>query len=326
MKSDDNVGLGFRGGKGRRGGRELPSPLKVIIVVNIVVFVLQNLFNIWGTTAYLPGVGERFFPGGETSWDLVFRQGQVWTLVTYMFVHGSLIHILFNLILIYTCGRAVITILGEKHFLKIYLLAGLLGALLQMVLFPNPLIGASACGFGLLIAVATMIPEQQVTMLLFFVLPIRLRLKNLAYGLVGISVLFLLIGIIAGSGRDIPMVSGIGHAAHLGGALAGFLYIRLSGFGGMTLTREGLMRQRAKSERKAKARPPGKKRGKTVTTSEVKRAAKGMAKRKKGDFVSAEIDPILDKINREGFGSLTEEEREVLEAGSQKISDSANSK
>ncbi len=322
MQSDDQAGIGWGGRRGGAGGRrEALSPLMILIAINVGVFVLQYVFGLGGTLVRERGI-ETFLPWGEASRELVFGQGQVWTLVTYMFVHGSLLHILFNIIIIYSCGRAVLAMVGRRHFLRIYFLAGLLGGVLQIFLWPNPVVGASACGFGLLVALATLLPEQQVTMLLYFIIPVRLRLKYLAYGLVGISVLFMVIGLVAGAGADVPMVSGVAHAAHLGGALVGFLYIRLSGLGGVKLTREGLADQRAKSERRGMVASRSKaKRRRTVTASEVKKSRRAGA-----DFVSAEIDPILDKINREGFGSLSDEEREVLDAGSQKISDSANSK
>ncbi len=317
MRPGDNVGLGWlrRGGGRRRGG---PSPLAVIMGLNIAVFVLQYVFEV-GVTPVRVGREVFMQPWGGTSAELVFGRGHVWTLVTYMFVHGSLLHLALNLLLIFMCGRALLAIAGTGHFLRVYFLAGVLGALPQMLISPIPLIGASASAFGLLVALAAIIPEQQVTMLLYFVLPIRLRLKYVAYGVVGIAVLSLGIDLLAGDAANIPMVSGIGHAAHLGGALAGLLYVRFAGLGGRMVTREGLRRQRERAERRS---PKGRGMG-AVRAREVKRAA---GRRRKGDFVSAEIDPILDKINREGFASLSDDEREILEAGSQQIADQANSK
>ena len=316
MKSDEPSGVSWmRRGRHGGGGKGGPSPLAIIMWANIGVFILQFGFGLMGQYVVFPDGSHEWQGWGATSRELVFGRGHVWTLFTYMFVHGGPLHILLNLFFIYVCGRAVLTIAGAKHFWRVYFLSGLFGGLLQMAVSANPLVGASACAFGLLAALAAIIPDQQVTVLLYFILPVRLRLKYLAYALVGISLVSLLIDIAAGPGAKIPMITGIGHAAHFGGALMGWLYMRATGLGGAKVTRETLMRKRQRAERMAdkKARRP--------------KRAKVLPNKSKGDsFVSAEIDPILDKINREGFASLTEKEKEILESGSKEISDRANSK
>ncbi len=317
MRSDEPSGVSWmRRGSHGGGGKGGPSPLAIIMWANIAVFILQFGFELmWEYVVVSPEIGRQWQPWGATSSDLVFRQGQVWRLFTYMFVHGGFLHILLNLVFIYVCGRAVLAIAGRKHFLRVYILSGLLGGLLQMALSSGSLVGASACAFGLLAALAAIIPDQQVTVLLYFILPVRLRLKYLAYALVGISLVSMLIDFAAGPEAKIPMVTGIGHAAHLGGALMGWLYVRATGLGGVRVTRETLMRNRQRAERAADRK------GRRPKRAEV------LSSKSKGDsFVSAEIDPILDKINREGFASLTDKEKEILESGSKEISDRANSK
>ena len=130
MRSDDPAGMGWRRSRGGSGGRGGWSPLTVIIVLNLAVFVPQFGFGVLGEEVVIKG--ERVFqPEGETSRELLLR-GHLWTLVTYMFVHGGLMHILLNLLMIFMAGRLVIQIAGTKHFLRVYFLSGLLGALAQV--------------------------------------------------------------------------------------------------------------------------------------------------------------------------------------------------
>ena len=127
----------------------------------------------------------RWSPGGDLSWAGL-KEGRVYQLVTHMFVHGSLMHLLFNGLGIYFIGRMLLQFLSPKHFLMVYFGSGLLGGVLQLA-FTNlveghdvNLVGASGCVYGLLCALATLIPNQVLTFLVFFVLPIRARMKTFA--------------------------------------------------------------------------------------------------------------------------------------------------
>ncbi|MFP6874722.1 MAG: rhomboid family intramembrane serine protease [Verrucomicrobiales bacterium] len=317
MRSDQPVGISW-GSRGRRP-RGRWSILAILIAINIGVFIIQYVFGLWGEEVF-DGDYLQFIPSGGASAELVFMKGHIWTLFTYMFVHGSPLHILVNLILIFACGRGLQTIAGERHLFRVFLFAGLFGGLVQVTvsLLQNPstpVVGASACAFGLLVALATIIPEQEVSLLLFFVIPLRLRLKNLAYSLTALAAVFLVIDLLVTG--DIWMVSGVGHAAHLGGALAGWIYVRMAGFGvrGMAATYSRRRRKRmpGKTERRRSSQM-----GKIVSTA-VEREVDGVVF-EADEFTMNRINTLLEKISEEGMGNLTEEERKMLERYSKKIS------
>ncbi|MET0501253.1 MAG: rhomboid family intramembrane serine protease [Candidatus Binatia bacterium] len=185
----------------------------VLIAVNCGVFLYQLLrpdFN--ETLLELYGLSSQ---GVE--------QGAWWQLITHAFLHGNIWHLLFNMAGLWFAGRIVERVMGTGRFVALYFACALAGGLAQLLLDGGRslLLGASGAVCGVILAFATIVPEAQIVMLLFFVFPLRLRAKYLAWGLIGSSLLFLLLG----------FEPWIGHAAHLGGCLAGYLLARLNGYG-----------------------------------------------------------------------------------------------
>ena len=106
--------------------------------------------------------------------------GLVFQLLTYQFLHGSMWHLLLNVVGLYFFGRAMEEVLGSAGMLKLYLASGVIGGLLFVGLgfafpgkFGSAVVGASAGVFGLVAAFATRAPEQPITLLVFFVLPVN---------------------------------------------------------------------------------------------------------------------------------------------------------
>lgn len=320
MSSDDQAGIGWSRGASRGGGRRAPGPLAVLMGVNIAVFVLQYGFGLFGEMAR-DERGQRFFsPDGSLSRETLFG-GRVWELVTHMFVHGNLLHIAMNMLGLYFVGRFLLRIVDNKTFLKIYFVSGLAGATLHLLLVPNPMVGASACVFGLIGALGAIMPEQRINMLLFFVLPIRLRMGKLVQGLAIASAVLMLLGMLTTVGGSAPAIGRMAHGAHLGGLLGGWLFARLSGLAGPTLTRSKMLQLREKNDRKLRKRrgSDGSRGAKVVSirTGEPLPAAGGEGK----DPLRAEMDEILDRMNREGRGKPTETERKVLEENARKLAE-----
>jgi hypothetical protein len=194
--------------------------------------------------------------------------------------------------------------LGGKGLLLLYLLSGTIGGLVQVAFglifnqFAGPVVGASAGVFGLIAAFATRAPDQPISLLVFFILPITFPAK----------VLLLIFAALAVGGMFLPLGGNTAHAAHLGGMLTGIAFVRWAGwaqgiFGGWRPfarrrpSRESL---RAASQR-AWRRP--------------RRSEEAGS----GDFISREVDPILEKISAHGIHSLTERERQVLDAARKKM-------
>lgn len=188
-----------------------------ILVLNVVVFLIQI------------GVG-RFFP--EYPFDDRFalsldgmKSGYLWQLLTYQFMHASFWHIFFNSWAIFVFGREVETCLGKARMLSLYFTSGVAGGLLQVLgtwLLPQhfgegAVVGASAGAFGLVTAYAMLFPDRKLILLLFLVLPVKMRAKTLLW----VSIAVAVAGIIVPFGN-------IAHAAHLGGILSGYVFSRLA--------------------------------------------------------------------------------------------------
>ncbi len=311
----------------RRGMKLLSGIPAVTLIVGICVgvYLIQFVcdFVIW-TDWEQAGVGEghvQFFLSYYMGLSIDgILHGRLWQFVTHMFVHGNFLHILFNSAMTFIIGRAVVQLLGERHFLGVFFLGGVVGGIAQLLftLMAGPadsvLIGASGGAYALLIAFCTMMPDLRLTMI--FPIPITLRARYLAVGVVAVSVIWFLLDLGAGGGT-------IGHMAHLGGAFAGWFYVRLLGHG-QAMTLDRLQRERARREARGRRRREGRTVVKPAGFLGKRQRSKVLDADEPGDefeedFVSRELDPILDKISREGFQSLTPKERRILEQGSKRI-------
>jgi len=329
---------------GRAGGNPFPSGLSGmsgwsfntwIIVINVAVFVLGTLL--------LPAHPMRppvDYPGADpidllTSWghfstSTALLHFQVWRFVTFQFLHANLIHILFNMISLYVFGPMVEQHLGSRRYLAFYLLCGCAGAALYLllnlggvVLYKTtgmvaplllvnnthmPLVGASAGIFGVLFAAAYLRPNQIITLLLFFILPISMRIKTLAIALLVIAIFVLVTG---GDNAG-------GQAGHIGGAALGALLIRHANWlnWALWLPLDGLKRKghhafggqsSAGGGREFFTGQPAKKPGFFERRQQAKEQSE-----------VDEVDRILAKIATQGMGSLSDRERQVLERDTQR--------
>jgi membrane associated rhomboid family serine protease len=190
-----------------------------LIAINVVVFVVDNLLR--GVLQYPPGVAGPLTLWGEFNAFLGVYHFQFWRFLTFQFLHANTMHLFFNMLALYFFGPMVEAYLGSRRYLAFYLLCGMAGAASYMLLLSmhlligNPfvgLVGASAGIFGILIAAAQIAPSATV-MLLFP--PIPMKLRTLAYVLLGIAVYTVIV-----NGRNAG-----GEAAHLGGAALGYVLI-----------------------------------------------------------------------------------------------------
>jgi membrane associated rhomboid family serine protease len=276
------------------------SVLVWLIVAIVAGFLLQTIFLRWF------GVGREFTNlfaltiGG-------LQSGKVWTLLTYSFLHSpaNLMHIVGNLLGLYFLGRELLPIMGERRFLGFYATAVLTGGLLWTATNWNSggvALGASAGVSGLLIIFACLYPNRQITFLLFFVLPVTLKPKYVAWVLLGLDLCGFVFYEVMGAASPF----GFAHSAHLGGMFAGWIYFRY--------VHEGQWRLKRRS---ANFELPKWARRKTQTAAESPRYQVNISSR---SDLKAEVDRILDKINSQGFGSLTDEEKRVLDSAKDMLS------
>ena len=203
------------------------------MAVNTVVFVLEEI---------MPREVRRQL----LSWHALslagLAEGRWWQFLTHAFLHGgtpslalNVFHLAVNMAGLWFVGRVVERVMGTGRFVALYLVSAMAGGLAQVVLTGGavPLIGASGAVCGVLLAFTTMFPEARRVALLFFVIPIPLRTKYLGWAVTGSSLFFLLTG----------WLPGVGHAAHLGGCVAGYLFARLAGYGEPSFVEKWVLRR-----------------------------------------------------------------------------------
>jgi len=270
-----------------------------LIVTLIVAFVIESILLFYFKIDILT-------PLGLTVDGL--QHGKVWQLFTFQFLHTAPwpFHVLFNCLGLYFFGRPIEERLGPKKFLVLYLLSGIAGGLLQATttaVLPQhedfPVVGASAGVCGMIAVFCSLYPMQELTTWIYF-FPVTVRAK---YFLMFLA-LFSLYGTIIPFGN-------VAYAAHLGGILLGISYVR---WGDRV---EGVWdwnpfkswRRKDRSARPSLAKTSRWKRSRPSDPSELPSE----------EFISREVDPILDKISAHGIQSLTEEERRILEAARNKM-------
>lgn len=298
------------------------SAFQIIFGLNIAMFVVQQVFG-FGLVD-VPNTNYRTLWGGVSLDEL--SRGHFWTLFTYMFVHGSVGHILMNMVLLWFAGRKIQQLFGGRHFVQIYFVSGLLGAAIELAINAysrgdtfTPLVGASASVFGLLTALAVALPDEEVTALIYFVIPVRMRLSSLTLGLVVLNVLLGLGGLFFPS-----LMSGlqIAYFAHVGGALAGWYYTRALGYDGSPVAKRlAEMRQPQRIQR-AKVMARTRKNAPVIDLEiDVEAAARENERRTPKSNLMEDVDPILDKINDFGIQSLSAEERRILDRACREFQD-----
>ncbi len=280
--NQDNFSGGGRGGGGGGIGGRLggASIVMWLMGINAIVFLLNGVLSS-GTRSQ----GISPFYWGNFNLEQGLYGLQIWRWVTYQFLHDGFMHVLFNMVGLYFFGPMLEKWWGSRRFLAFYLLCGISGAVLMALLSFVPgllmvgpqthLVGASGSLFGILAGAAVLFPHQRV-MLLFPPIPMAMRTMALLFmGLAFLSVM-------AGT----PNAGG--DAAHLGGALLGFILIknarwlnwadRLS----PSAIQDGVNKGRFERKRKRKAAD------------------------------QAEVGRILDKVRDKGLASLTRKEKNTL--------------
>jgi membrane associated rhomboid family serine protease len=183
----------------------IPPLTKALLIANVVIYLAEGVAEeaLVGLFALWP-IGPGFAP---------------WQLVTYSFLHGSLLHLFFNMLALYMFGSDIERVFGRRRYLAYYLTCVLVAALMQLLvsaLIPGPAyptLGASGGVFGILLAFALYFPHR-IIMLIFPPIPMPAWLFVMLYGLIE-----LYLGV---TGTQ----AGVAHFAHLGGMLGGFMTIQ----------------------------------------------------------------------------------------------------
>ena len=221
--------------------------------------------------------------------ELGIENAYAWQFLTAPLLHQGPWHLLANTIVLYFLGRDVECITGQGHFLLLYLVGAAAGELGHLFLMPNAtiLFGASGGIAAVLMAYATILPELELTSGRNLARPLRLKAKHLAYAAIALSLVMLFVN------RDGVVL----HSAWLGGCAAGWLYAHLLGFGRPSFLQRALHQRKATAERHRHMNAD--------------------------QFIAEEVDPLLEKISREGINSLTRSERRILAQAREKLAEKA---
>ncbi len=243
--------------------------IKWMIVINLAVFMLQQFST--GLVSMLGLTPARFFSEFP---NLIYQT------FSYMFLHGSFGHIFFNMFALWMFGTEIEMTWGSKRFGRFYIYSGLAGALLTLIVFSGqvvPMIGASAAIYGLLVAYWFMFPDRM--LYIYFMFPVKVK-----YAIPGM----MLLGLVFAGGN-------VAHMAHLGGAIFGFIFMKLdwrpNWFGGK------LKDLRYKQK-----------------TAKLRRNVK------QTEDIMKRVDAILDKINEVGIDKISKADRRFLEEASIELS------
>ena len=218
-----------------------------------------------------------------------------WTFITFNFFHSGFLHLFFNLMVLHFSGRLFNTYFTDKQLLGVYVLGGFFSGITFVLSYlfigkAGLLVGASGAIMAILIATATYAPF----MLLRIPLIGIVKLWHVAF-------VILLIDLI-----QMPLDNTGGHLAHIGGALFGFIYIKLLQTGKDITKPFSALLDTFANLFKPKKKTPFKKVHRNTTKNVVNSSISNK------DFAQKQIDDILDKISKSGYDSLTKEEKEFL--------------
>ncbi|MDR2728982.1 MAG: rhomboid family intramembrane serine protease [Chitinispirillales bacterium] len=261
------------------GRFRVSAAVKGLITANVIIFIFQ----------LLPRIGPAITAWGALSPIETFLHLQVWRLFTYMFLHStqSFFHILFNMLALWWFGAELEEMWGRRKFLIFYFVCGVgagLFSLLNLIINPYVLvIGASGAVLGVLTAYAHYFPNREV--LLFFILPVRVRTLVIGYAVLSVFMVSFQAG------------GTISHLTHLGGIAVAWVYMKYSRGAEAFVSRH------------------------TYSWNTKKQMARSAQALNRKRWFENEVDPILDKIAKQGMESLTPAEKKILKKAAQKDKD-----
>ncbi len=261
----------------RRWSVGRPSVTALLIAVSVGAYAAQTIAELF--------LGDpRFFHRWLALDGGSIHGAEYWKFFTFPLLHDNPLHLLGNMLLLFLAGREVEPIVGRRHFLAIYFGGTLLGGVAHWLAMPGvPVTGVTAGVTAVFVAFTTILPELEVVVHLFFVLPLRLRAKYLALALLGLSAVFWLT----------LTATKIGPAGMLAAVVFAWAYVKQLGFGNPLAIQRYIFARRQRVARLERMSP--------------------------AQFISTEIDPILEKISAHGLSSLSRTERKILALGRAKI-------
>jgi membrane associated rhomboid family serine protease len=291
--------------------RDGPTLLFLIILVNVAVMLLQSLYG---------GHGNHM-PYGAVKMDSL-KAGHFWTLLTHQFVHFGWIHLGLNMGLLVLGGISLQRQVGQRHFGCLYVLGGAVGAAAQLGVVNAAIIGASGAVFAVLAALATLNPYENVFGKFQRYVPVRLKLSNLVLAMVLVEVA-LEIATRLWPSHSLYFGGNAAHLTHVVGAVTGWIYaVALKSIRPVQEPPKTLFRMGESPFTHFPSFIGAKQSAKVEAGEEWKRPvtlAPQVEALSEREYLQQVIDPILDKLNQGGYGSLTEVERDTLAQASLRL-------
>jgi membrane associated rhomboid family serine protease len=264
------------------------SVVEILIVVLIFCFLVNSIISVFSSSIN-NFIFENLYFSTKSISNFLF-----WTPLTYSFFHDGPFHLIFNLLGLYFIGRAVEFDIGKTNFIYLLCIGSAIGAFFWLTFNSSGLflLGSSSMVMACLSMYCLKQPDNPITLLLFFVLPCKVKPRWILIGVLSIELYGFLF-------NEISSSSDIAHSAHLGGLLAGSLVFYL--------LRQGKNFPSFVFDVSKSKYPYKKTRSSTVDISDFKINLSSTSELQK------EVDRILDKINESGFGSLTSKEKITLD-------------
>jgi len=247
-----------------------------LLGLNAAAFIVQVVLTSWNRGFVLEYLGLS---------DRGISDAYAWQFFTAPLLYNNVWHFIASMLVLYFIGRDVEEIIGQRQFLFLYLFGAFSGELGHLFLMPSDCVLFAAGGgvAAVFVAYATILPELEMTTLLLFMVPVRLKMRR-----VGQIALFAAIALLL-----FDRTGSVGHSAFLGGAVAGWFYAQLLGFGRTSFLQRMLRKRRVEAAR--------------------------LRSLSADQFVAEEVDPLLEKISRGGLASLSRRERRLLEQAREKM-------
>ena len=280
-----------------KGGNSLTK----LIYINVGVFLIASVLRVLSFLFMVNGWEFLSYFTLPASIPLLIKKP--WSIISYMFLHQSFIHLLFNMLWLYFGGQIFLSFFDNKKLISTYVLGGISGAVLFILSFnlfpvfatalPNAVaLGASASVLAIIMAIATKSPNYSIRLLLIG----NIKLKHIAIVSIVLDIM------------SIPQGNAGGHIAHLGGAFFGYLYVKQLNSGNDIANSFNKIMDNLnsylKKDPKLKKAYSRKKSDQDYRKEKVQNQAK--------------IDNILDKIAKSGYEGLTKDEKDTLFKASKK--------
>ncbi len=291
-----------------------PPVIKQLLIINVVVFLLQQMIN---NIAFgeIPGwylLNHYFALNPLVGFDRFGESNnfEIWQLFTYQFMHGGFSHIFYNMLMLWMFGMEIENLWGSKKFLIFYLTSGVGAGLVQILFAPifenslAPVIGASGSVFGVMLAFAMLFPNRYI--FLYFLVPLKAKYL--------IGFLFIVELLSVGG------FSFVAHLAHIGGAVTGAIFVLFDKNYHFNFESWKFFSMPKKSKKKPlnNFRRPFTAKKDNIQDAEFYDIDSFHNKQADQEISQATIDAILDKISQSGYKNLTEEEKRILFEASKK--------